>query len=193
MVHSMLSNSWLCLSLWIESLKTAAHIINLVPSKSVPKIPYELWTSRKPSINYLHIWGCQVEEKMFNPQLGKLDPKTISCHFIGYPDKSKSYQFYCPKRTTKFVDTSHAVFLECDMSSSLRDIDLEEIQTYESMSMTHNFIPMTTDAPHVETAPLTENNNPLVENLGVEPTINENEGAPLKNEQVGLEENDNEP
>jgi hypothetical protein len=55
MVHSMLSNSTLPLGLWIEALKTTAHIINRVPSKSVPKTPYELWIGRKPSINYLHI------------------------------------------------------------------------------------------------------------------------------------------
>jgi hypothetical protein len=87
----MLSNSTLTLGLWIEALKTAVHIINRMPSKSVPKTPYELWTGRKPSINYLHIWGCSTEAKIFNPQLGKLDPKTISCHFIGYPDKSNGY------------------------------------------------------------------------------------------------------
>jgi transposase InsO family protein len=42
MVRSMLSNSTLPLSLWMEELKTAAHIINCVPSKSVSKTPYEL-------------------------------------------------------------------------------------------------------------------------------------------------------
>jgi hypothetical protein len=40
--------------------------------------------------------------------------------------------------------------------------------------MTHDFIPMTTDAPHVETAHLIENNNLLAKNLGAEPVINEN-------------------
>jgi hypothetical protein len=88
MVRIMLSNSTLPLSLWMEALKTAVHIINHVLSKSVPKTPYELWTGRKPSINYLHVWGCLVETKIFNPQLEKLYPKTISCHFISYPDKS---------------------------------------------------------------------------------------------------------
>jgi hypothetical protein len=125
MVCSMLSNYMLPLGLWMKALKTTAHIINRVLSKSVPKTPYELWIGRKSSINYLYIWGYPTEAKIFNPQLGKLDPKTISYHFIGYPDKSKGYQFYCPERTTKFVDTRHAVILECDMSSSLRDIDLE--------------------------------------------------------------------
>jgi hypothetical protein len=91
MVCNMLSNSTLPLGLWMEALKTTAHIINHVPSKSVPKTPYELWIGRKPNINYLHIWGCLGEAKIFNLQLGKLDPKTIRCHFIGYPDKSKGY------------------------------------------------------------------------------------------------------
>jgi transposase InsO family protein len=42
MVRSMLSNSTLLVSLCMEVLKTAAHINNRVPSKSVPKTPYEL-------------------------------------------------------------------------------------------------------------------------------------------------------
>jgi hypothetical protein len=111
MMRSMLSNYMLPLGLWMKALKTTAHIINRVLSKSVPKTPYELWIGRKSSINYLYIWGYPTEAKIFNPQLGKLDPKTISYHFIGYPDKSKGYQFYCPERTTKFVDTRHAVIL----------------------------------------------------------------------------------
>ena len=44
MVRSMISYSTLPLSLWMEALKTAIHILNRVPRKSVPKTPYELWT-----------------------------------------------------------------------------------------------------------------------------------------------------
>jgi hypothetical protein len=40
---------------------------------------------------------------------------------------------------------------------------------------------------------LDENNNHLTENLGAKPTINKNEGAPLVNEQEGLEENEAPP
>jgi hypothetical protein len=40
---------------------------------------------------------------------------------------------------------------------------------------------------------LTENNNPLAENLGAKPAIIENEGAPLENEPVDLEENEAPP
>jgi hypothetical protein len=79
------------------------------------------------------------------------------------------------------------------MSSSPRDIDLEEIRTYDSTPITHDFIPTTTEAPHVEVVPLAENNDPLVENFGVESTINENGGAPLENEQVGIKKNEAPP
>ena len=104
MVRSMISYSTLPISLWMEALKTVIHILNRVPSKSVPKTPYELWTGKEPSLNYLRVWGCPAEVKVFNPNIGKLDSKTVSYHFIGYLEKSKGYHFYCPDRYTKFVD-----------------------------------------------------------------------------------------
>src|SRR4051812_18215675 len=112
MMRSMLSYSTLPVGLCMEALKTAIDILNRVPSKSVSKTPYELWTSHEPSLNYLRVWGCPAKAKLFNPNLGKLDPKTVSCHFIGYPDKSKGYRFYYPDIITKFLETRHAVFLE---------------------------------------------------------------------------------
>ena len=115
MVRSMISYSTLPLSLWMEALKTAIHILNRVPSKSVPKTPYELCTEKEPSLNYLCVWGCPAEAKVFNPNIGKLDSKTASCHFIGYLEKLKGYRFYCSDRHMKFVETRHVVFLEDDM------------------------------------------------------------------------------
>ncbi|CAA7053517.1 unnamed protein product [Microthlaspi erraticum] len=61
MVRSMLSNSSLPLSLWIYALRTATYVLNRVPSKAVPKTPYELWTGRKPSLRHLRVWGCPAE------------------------------------------------------------------------------------------------------------------------------------
>jgi hypothetical protein len=81
----------------MEALKIAIHLLNKVPNKSVPKTPYELWTGRKTSLNYFPVWGCPAEARVFNTNMGKLDPRTIGCHFIGYPDKSNAAPFYCPK------------------------------------------------------------------------------------------------
>jgi hypothetical protein len=95
MVISMLSYSTLPVSLWMEALKSVIRILNRVPSKSVSRTPYELWTGREPSLNYLRVWGCLAKAKVFNRNSGKLDNKTVSCHFIGYLDRSKGYRFYC--------------------------------------------------------------------------------------------------
>ena len=83
--------------------------------------------------NYLRVWDYPAEAKVFNPNIGKLYSKTVSCHFIGYPKKSKGYHFYCPDRQTKFVETRHAVFLEDDMirgSMVARKISFEEKRVY---------------------------------------------------------------
>ena len=53
--------------------------------------------------------GSPAEAKVFNPNIAKLDTKTVSCHFIGYPEKSKGYHFYCLDKYTKFVETRHVV------------------------------------------------------------------------------------
>ena len=67
-----MSNSTLPKFLWGEALKTTVHILNHVPIKAIPKTPYELWVSRKPTFNYLHVRGCLSEVKISNPQIKKL-------------------------------------------------------------------------------------------------------------------------
>jgi hypothetical protein len=86
------------------------------------------------------VWRSPAEAKIFNPNIGKLDPKIVSCHFIGYPKKSKGFRFYCPNRYTKFIETRHTVFLEDEMmkgSMVAREIDFEEKQVYAPTPMIH--------------------------------------------------------
>ncbi|KAM1386265.1 hypothetical protein ACFX1X_032945 [Malus domestica] len=112
MTRSMMSRSVLPQFLWGEALKMANYIVNRVPSKSVSKTPFELWTSRKPSINHLHVWGCRAEARMYNPHEKKLDSRTVSCHFIGFPESSKGYKFYAPYLQTRVFETNNAKFIE---------------------------------------------------------------------------------
>ena len=62
----MLINSSLLEFLWGEALKTAAYILNQVPSKSDPKTPYELWSQKKPSLCHFHVWGYKMEARPYN-------------------------------------------------------------------------------------------------------------------------------
>jgi hypothetical protein len=75
------------------------------------------------------VWGSPAEAKVFNPNIGKLDPKIVSFYFIGYPEKSKDFRFYCPDKYIKFIETRHAIFLEDEMmrgSMVAQKNDLEE-------------------------------------------------------------------
>ena len=89
MTRFMISNSILLQFLWGEAMKKTMYILNQVLTKVVSKILFELWVGRKPSLNHMHIWGCPVEARLYNPHERKLDPRTISCFFVGYPERSK--------------------------------------------------------------------------------------------------------
>ncbi|RVW29936.1 Retrovirus-related Pol polyprotein from transposon TNT 1-94 [Vitis vinifera] len=89
MVRSMLSSSKLPKFLWTEALKTTVYILNRVPTKVVPKTPFELLKGWKPSLRHMRVWGCSSEVRIYNPQEKKLDPKTISGYFIGYAESNQ--------------------------------------------------------------------------------------------------------
>ena len=111
MVRSMLSYSTLPISFWGYALNIAMHLLNLVPSKFVPKTPMELWSGHKPSMRYLHIWGCLAHVLKGKPD--KLEPKSKVCLLVGYPKETRGYLFYSHNDYKVFVSTN-AKFLEYD-------------------------------------------------------------------------------
>ncbi|RVW22370.1 Retrovirus-related Pol polyprotein from transposon TNT 1-94 [Vitis vinifera] len=95
----------------MNALKTAAYILNRVPTKAAAKTPYELWTGRKPSLKHFHIWGCPAEARPYKPHEKKLDSKTVSSYFIGYAERSRGFKFYDPAIRSIF-ETGTATFFE---------------------------------------------------------------------------------
>ncbi|GJX35766.1 retrotransposon protein, putative, ty1-copia subclass [Tanacetum coccineum] len=57
MVRSMMNLTTLPLSFWDYALKSATHILNMVPTKKVDKTPYELWYGKVLNLSYLKVWG----------------------------------------------------------------------------------------------------------------------------------------
>lgn len=111
MVRSMMSYSDLPISFWGYAIETAAYILNLVPSKSVPKTPTELWTGRKPSLRHVRMWGCPAH--VLKGKADKLDSKTDLCFFIGYPRGTKGGLFYS-SQDKKVIVSTNAHYLEED-------------------------------------------------------------------------------
>ena len=93
MFLSMICNFSLPLFLWSEALKIILYVLNRVPPKVVPKTPFEIQNGWKSSLRHVNIWDFPVEVRIYNPQLKKLDPRTVSGYFIGYPANSKGYKF----------------------------------------------------------------------------------------------------
>ncbi|GJV38059.1 zinc finger, CCHC-type containing protein [Tanacetum coccineum] len=60
-------------------------------------IPYELWTKRKPNLNYLRVWGCRAVVRLPDPKLKILGERGIKCIFFGYAEHSKVFRLYVIK------------------------------------------------------------------------------------------------
>ncbi|KAM2796350.1 hypothetical protein COP1_007486 [Malus domestica] len=112
-----------------------------MPSKSVPKTPFELWQGIIPSFNHFHVWGCKAKAKFYNPSKKKLNSRTTTCFFIGYSDKSKSFKFYCTQAYTRVQETHNAIFLEDeDVSNMTQDkFGFEEIVQSDNSSSQLNY------------------------------------------------------
>ncbi|RVX05262.1 Retrovirus-related Pol polyprotein from transposon TNT 1-94 [Vitis vinifera] len=104
-----------------------------IPSKAVAKTPYELWTSKKPSIRHLHVWGCPTEARPYKPNEKKLDSRTVSCYFVGYSERSRGFKFYDPS-SRSFFETGNAKFIE-DVELSGREPLRNVVFEKESVSI----------------------------------------------------------
>ena len=104
MVRSMMSYLTLPISFWGYALNTTIHLLNLVPSKSIPKTPMELWSGRKPSMRYLYISGCPAHVLKGKPD--KLEPKSEVCLLVGYPKETRGYLFYSHNDNKVFIITN---------------------------------------------------------------------------------------
>ena len=128
MVRSMMSQADLPLSFWGYALETAAFTLNRVPTKSVEKTPYEIWTRKHPGLSFLKVWGCEAYVKHLMSD--KLTPKSDKCFFVGYPRETKGYYFYNQAEGKVFV-ARNGVFLEKEFLSkevSGSKVQLEEIR-----------------------------------------------------------------
>jgi hypothetical protein len=110
----MMSQTDLPLSFWCYTLKTVVFTLNRVPTKSVERIPYEIWTRKHPELSFLNVWGCEAYIKCLMSD--KLTLKSDKCFFVGYPRETKGYYFYNKDEGKVFV-ARNGVFMEKEFLS----------------------------------------------------------------------------
>jgi hypothetical protein len=110
----MMSQTDLLLSFWGYALETATFTLNRVPTKSIERTPYEIWTGKHPGLSFLKVWGCEAYVKRLMSD--KLTPKSDKYFFVGYPTETKGYYFY-NKADGKVFVARNGVFIEKEFLS----------------------------------------------------------------------------
>lgn len=131
MVNSMLLNAKLPHNLWGEALLTACHIHNRIPSRHFKVAPYELWKGRKPTLEYLKVWGCLAYYRISDQRRTKLGPRAFKGVFVGYAQNSKAYRILDLVSNT-IVETREVVFIENKFLNDSVESEHEETETPNS-------------------------------------------------------------
>ncbi|GJU85291.1 zinc finger, CCHC-type containing protein [Tanacetum coccineum] len=127
MVNSMLSYSGPSQGFWGEAILTTCYLLNMVPNKRNMITLYEIWTKKKPNLNYLMVWGCRVVVRLLDLKLKTLGERGIKCIFVGYAEHSKAFRFYViePNESVpvnSIIKSRDAIFDENRFSSVPRPI-----------------------------------------------------------------------
>jgi hypothetical protein len=96
------------------ALETVEFTLNKVPTKSVERTPYEIWTGKRPRLSLIKVWGCEAYVKHLMSD--KLTPKSDNFFFVEYLSESKGYYFYNKAEGKAFV-ARNGVVLEKEFLS----------------------------------------------------------------------------
>lgn len=97
MVRCILNDISVPKEFWPEAARWAAHVLNRSPiSIEKNKIPEELWSGKRPIVNYFRIFGSLAHVHVPDQKRKKLDDKSFPCVLIGVSNESKAYRLFNP-------------------------------------------------------------------------------------------------
>ena len=93
--------------LWAEALNCANYIQNRSPHRSIKnQTPFEAWSGTKPEITHLRVFGSRAWARIPSEKRKALDPQSIECIFVGYPDGVKGYRLLIPSTDKLIIERS---------------------------------------------------------------------------------------
>ncbi|GJT91342.1 putative ribonuclease H-like domain-containing protein [Tanacetum coccineum] len=112
-VRTMLADSKLPTTFWVEAVNTAYYVQNRVlVVKPHNKTPYELFHGRPPILSFMRPFGCPVTILNTIDHLGKFNGKADERFFIGYSLNSKAFRVF-NSRIRIVEENLHIRFSEC--------------------------------------------------------------------------------
>lgn len=126
MARYMLIQSKLSKSLWAEAINTAVFIRNRCPSKQLTETtPIEMWSNKKPYVEFMRIFGSKVIALNKGPRLNKFEAKGELYLLVGYSDESKIYRLWKPG-TRKVIKRRDVRFDEKLSEENTKKVDYFE-------------------------------------------------------------------
>lgn len=113
----MLSGAGLTHEIWAKVVDTPCYLVNRsLIIVLVDKTPHEVWSSKKPSLAHLRVFGCDYFVHVPKEKMRKLDNKAEKSIFIGYKDGVKGYKLW-NLVTRKTIYSRDVIFNEVESTS----------------------------------------------------------------------------
>ncbi|KAG8643955.1 hypothetical protein MANES_11G086565v8 [Manihot esculenta] len=199
MLNSKTQVPYFPLYFWSETLLTATHLINRLPSEILKwKSPYELVHGHKPKLDYLRVIGSLCFATNLSPGKTKFSVRGLPSVLLGYGPQQKGYKLY--NLHTKQIYISRGVRFHENVfpfhltnPSSVKDFCLPECIVDEmaihssTIPIEPSFNPLTDQIPNVNISDLSlsspipsmglsspiHNSTPVEPNIELEPLSTE--------------------
>jgi hypothetical protein len=98
-VKALLNDQGLSMFLWGEETMTTIYVQNISPHRILKDMtPEEDFSSKKPNVENIRIFGCPFYSHIPKDKRNKLEPSGKKGIFVGYTDSYKSYRIYIPEK-----------------------------------------------------------------------------------------------
>lgn len=109
---TLLHQSSLPLKFWFDAVATAVFLINRMPSSILSnKSPFQVLFNTLPDFSFFKVFGCQCFPWLKPYTTHKLQPKSVSCVFLGNHPTVKGYRCLDPLNGKIYL-SRHVIFNE---------------------------------------------------------------------------------
>ena len=122
----MLHSKKLATNLWAEAIHAVAYIQNRVPHLLVKgKTPFEAYFGHNPDVSNLRVFGSTAWAQIPLDKRRDLQPQSIECMFLGYPNESKGFKLLDIKTKQIIIERS------VKFDEPLQEVELVKEKTAE--------------------------------------------------------------
>lgn len=98
MARSFLKDKDLPSTFWAEAVRHSVYILNRFPTRALSGVtPYEAWSTRKPDIGHVRVFGCLTHMKIPANKVTKLSDRSKMVVNLGKEPGTKAYRVFDPE------------------------------------------------------------------------------------------------